>query len=236
MSAITDLTRDWSRFVDTGLYTVPMAARLIAAQQNHLRSWVETYPNSKATPIVHRELPKVGGRTVLGFLDLIEAAFIRHFRVIGYTPQTIRKVADKLRSRHGVDHPFAMNKRFRADGRAIFEEVVDEDGERQLLNLMNDNFEIGPVVEPSLFQQVFYVEDIARAWTPLAAFPAVIIDPKIAFGKPVVTGRWVPTEVLFRDYRLVGNVEEVADEYGLTVDEANAGIGFELELDRRSLH
>jgi hypothetical protein len=70
---------------------------------------------------------------------------------IGYSPQTIRKVSLKLPDRHRVDRPFAMDKRFRADGRAIFEEVVTDEGERRLVNLMNDNFEIVPVIEPTLF-------------------------------------------------------------------------------------
>ena len=109
---------------------------------------------------------------MLGFLDLIESAFIRHFTAIGYSPQTIRKVARKLRDRHGVDHPFAMDKRFRADGRAIFEEVVADEGERRLVNLMNDNFEIVPVIEPTLFDQVFYVDDVAGEWNSILSIPA----------------------------------------------------------------
>lgn len=98
---------EWQHFLETGLYTVPMAARLVAAHQSKVRSWIESYPSSKAAPIIHRELPKVGGRTVLGFLDLIETAFIRHFRALGYTPQTIRRVAEKLRERHAIEHPVA---------------------------------------------------------------------------------------------------------------------------------
>jgi hypothetical protein len=113
---------------------------------NHLPSdfvyGLRGYGNSDASPILLRQLPRVGGKTVLGFLDLIESAFIRHFREAGFNPQTIRKVAWKLRERHGVDHPFAMDKRFRANGKHIFEEVVTDVGEKRLVNLMNDNFEI----------------------------------------------------------------------------------------------
>jgi hypothetical protein len=138
---------NWSQVAEGGLYTVPMAARLLAAKPEKVRSWVEGYGHSGAEPILIRELPRVGGKTVLGFLDLVESAFVRHFRGIGYSPQTIRKVALKLRERHHVDHPFAMEKRFKANGKDIFEEVVTDEGERRLLNLMNDNFEIVPAVE-----------------------------------------------------------------------------------------
>ena len=227
---------EWDRFMEAGLYTVPMAARLVAAQQHKVRSWVESYASSKAPPIIHRELPKVGGKTVLGFLDLIETAFIRHFAGLGYSPQTIRRVADKLRDRHQIEHPFAMGKRFRADGKSIFEEVVDDDGERRLLNLMSDNFVIAPVVEQSLFKSILYVDDIARQWEPLPQFKQIIIDPRIAFGKPVIRDLGIPASTIYSDYLNFGSAHDVAEEYGLSLDQTNEAIGFEMELNRRTLN
>lgn len=181
---------DWANIAETGLYTVSRAARLLATKPQKIRAWVEGYGHSDASPILIRQLPRVGGKTVLGFLDLIESAFVRHFQTIGYSPQTIRKVALKLRERHGVDHPFAMDKLFNANGKYIFEEVVTDEGEKRLVNLMNDNFEIIPAVEPSLFDQVFYVRDVASVWTPIPQHGAVIIGPKVAFGRPVVRDVW----------------------------------------------
>lgn len=227
---------DWSQVAEGGLYTVPMAARLLAAKPEKVRSWVEGYGHSGAEPILIRELPRVGGKTVLGFLDLVESAFVRHFSAIGYRPQTIRRVALRLRDRHHVDHPFAMNKRFKADGKHIFEEVVSDEGERRLLNLMNDNFEIVPAVEPSLFDQVFYVEDIARAWTPMHQHPRVVVNPKISFGRPVVQGVWIPTETLFRAYVAEGGADAASDEFGITPEDVLVAARFEQGLRQRVLH
>jgi uncharacterized protein (DUF433 family) len=227
---------NWAEVADAGLYTVPMAARLLAATPTKVRSWVEGYGHSNAGPILIRQLPRAGGKTVLGFLDLIESAFIRHFREMGYSPQTIRKVALKLRDRHSIDHPFAMDKRFRADGKSIFEEVVSDEGERRLVNLMNDNFEILPAIEPSLFHQVFYVEDIARAWTPIAHHSRIVVNPKIAFGRPVVTDIWIPTEALFASYQVEGGVAGAAVEFGVSESDVLAAVNFEQELRTRTLH
>jgi uncharacterized protein (DUF433 family) len=227
---------NWAEIADSGLYTIPMAARLLAAKPAKVRSWVEGYGHSNATPILIRQLPRIGGQTVLGFLDLVESSFIRHFRTIGYSPQTIRKVALKLRDRHGVDHPFAMDKRFRHDGKSIFEEVVTDEGERRLLNLMSDNFVIVPAVEPSLFDQVFYVEDIAREWMPIAQHPRVTMNPKIAFGLPVLKDTWIPTETLFNAYQVEGGATEAAEEFGVSANDVLAAVGFEQELRTRTLH
>jgi len=228
---------DWAQIAEAGLYTVPMVARILAAKPVKVRSWVEGYGHSNASPILVRQLPRVGGKTVLGFLDLIESAFIRHFvDEVGFSPQTVRKVALKLRERHGVDHPFAMDKRFRANGKHIFEEVATDEGEKRLVNLMNDNFEIVPAIEPSLFDQVFYVEDIARSWRPLRNHPNVIMDPKISFGRPVVRNIWIPTETLFAAYQAEGGFEEAAEEFGVTPEAISDAVSFEQDIRTRTLH
>ena len=225
-----------SRLVGAGLYPLPVAARLVAADKRHLRSWIDGYPNSDADPIIMRQLPDIGGKPVLGFLDLIESAFVRHFRVLGYSPQTIRKVAQKLRTRHDVEHPFAMNKRFRADGKAIFEESIEDDGERKILNLMNDNFEMVDAIEQSLFQQILYANDLAQKWHPSQVFKKVVLNPAVAFGEPVLDGIWIPTRTIYEAVFADGSVEEAAEEFEISTDDVRQAFGFEKELDARTLH
>lgn len=224
------------RELGVGLYPVPMAAQLVGAHQNKLRSWISGYKTSNAAPIIHRDLPNINGKLVLSFLDLVESAFVRHFRAIGYSPQTIRKVAEKLRNRHSVKHPFAMDTRFRADGLQIFEETIDDEGEKRLLNLMNDNFEMPSVVERSLFSQILYIEDLARRWTPIPSIPEVVVDPTLSFGKPIVLTCGIPTKLLNSDYELYGDIEEVAFEYEISEAEVSSAVEFEKILSSRMLH
>jgi hypothetical protein len=150
---------------------------------------------------------------VLGFLDLIEARFVRHFDRLGLSPQSIRKVAGKLRERYHVDHPFATNKRFRTDGRKIFMEIVETDEERRILNLMNDNFEMGPVIEASLFENVLYADDLSYPWRPVRELPRIVLDPRYAFGRPVIEGAWVPTETLYRAFDAEKSLTLVAEDF-----------------------
>lgn len=226
---------NWENVDTLGLYTVPMAARLIGADKAKVRSWVDGYSQSNASPIIHRQIPRIGGKTALGFLDLIEARFIRHFNM-WFSPQTIRRVSDKLRDRYDVEHPFAMNNRFRTDGRSIFMESTDDEEERRVLNLMNDNFVMEPVINRSLFDSIFYVEDVARAWRPLDATPRVVINPRIAFGRPVVDKIWVPTETLANAAFVEGGVEEAAEEYDVEVEDVAQAVRFERSLDEKTVH
>src|ERR1035437_1909211 len=103
MNAHVDL--DWLKAGDLGLYTVAMAARILREDGTRIRAWINGAGHSDAPPIIQRQLPLVGGKTVLGFLDLIEARFIKHFKDLGLSSQTIRKIAERLRARHHTHQP-----------------------------------------------------------------------------------------------------------------------------------
>jgi uncharacterized protein (DUF433 family) len=233
MSVVREV--DWRKAVRHGIYTVPEAARLVGANKTKLLSWIEGNPGARAAPIINRQIPRVGGRAVLGFLDLVEARFIRHF-VQWFSPQTIRKVSVKLRDRHDVDHPFAMNNRFRTDGKAIFMESAESDEEMRVLNLMNDNFEMEPVIQQSLFSSIFYVEDIARKWWPNPDTNRVVIDPAICFGHPVIQDVWIPTRKLFDAFLVEGGVDEAAEEFAVDRDAVVQAVRFEQGLDGQTKH
>jgi uncharacterized protein (DUF433 family) len=221
---------DWDRIGQIGLYTVPMAARLLGESGIKVRSWIDGYPNSDARPIIRRQLPPINGRTVLGFLDLIEARFVSHFDRLGLSPQSIRKVADKLRERHHTDHPFATNKRFRTDGKKIFMEIVETDEERKILNLMNDNFEMGAVIEASLFASILYADDLAYRWRPVRELPRIVLDPKYAFGRPVIEGAWVPTDTLYGAFEAEKSVGFVAEDFEVDKEGVTQAVAFEERL------
>ncbi len=227
---------DWNKLSESGIYTVPLAARLLSAKPEKVRSWVEGYGRKGAEPILTRDGPRVGGKVVLSFLDLVESAWVRRFRGMGYSPQTIRKVALRLRERHKTDHPFAWDKRFRGDGKIIFEETVTDEGEKRLLNLMNDNFELADVIEPSLFEQIVYINDLAREFMPLREHQRIICNPKIALGRPIVRDTWVPTAKLYRAYLVEGGIAEVSDEFNLPPSDVQAAVRFEMDLNERTLH
>jgi len=220
---------DWDKIGQVGLYTVPMASRILGESGPKIRSWIDGYPNSDAEPIIHRQLPPINGKTVLGFLDLIEARFVRHFDHLGLSPQFIRKIADKLRQRHNTDHPFATNKRFRTDGKTIIMETMTED-EKRLLNLRNDLFEMETIIEASLFENVLYADDLAYRWHPVRGLPRVALDPKYAFGRPVIEGAWVPTDTLYSAFQAEGSVASVAADFEIDKEAVEQAIEYEERL------
>lgn len=227
MNAHVDL--DWRKAGDIGLYTVPMAARILHEDGIRIRSWINGAHHSEAPPIIHRQLPMINGKTVLGFLDLIEARFIKHFKDLKLSSQTIRKIAERLRERHDTDHPFATNKAFRTDGKTILMEIADDE-EKQILNLLNDNFEMGEIVEQSLFDSILYADDLAYRWHPSPAHPRVVLDPNYAFGRPVLEGIWIPTDTLIAAYNAEGEAAAVAEDFEIDEKDVLQAVAYEESL------
>jgi uncharacterized protein (DUF433 family) len=221
---------DWKSVTGVGLYTVPLAARLIGEKDRVVRSWLEGYSNSGAEPIIKRQLPAMGNRTVFGFLDLVEARFVKHFCDLGLSPQSIRKVAVKLRIKHQEDHPFATNKRFRTDGKRIFLEVAETEEERRIIDVLTDHFVMASVIDQSLFETILYAHDLAYRWRPLRELNLIVLDPKIAFGKPVIDAHWITTQALYSAFRVEGSYGAVADDFEVIEEGVRQAVEFERSL------
>ncbi|HSP56419.1 MAG TPA: DUF433 domain-containing protein [Dehalococcoidia bacterium] len=52
--------------------------------------------------------------------------------------------------------------------------------------------------------------------------PRIVVDPDVHFGKAVIKGTRVPIEVILEQLALGGSVADVADEYGVSIDDVLA--------------
>jgi uncharacterized protein (DUF433 family) len=105
--------------------------------------------------------------------------------------------------------------------------IVDE---RRLIDIMTDEFGFPSVIEPSLFDTVVYVDDIAARLKPFDEFPNVIIDPRFALGRPVVKSGYVPTDTLAAAFLADGDIDDVAEWYGTDRQSVTQAIAFEQRL------
>ena len=60
---------------------------------------------------------------------------------------------------------------------------------------------------------------------------AVVIDPQVSFGRPVLAGTGIATSVIAERYKAGESMEELADDYGLKRLEIEEAIRCELPLE-----
>ena len=222
--------------VSGGFYTVGEAARLLGLEsKQRILRWLS--PTLKGgEPIILRDYQRLGREHELSFLDLMEVRFVEHFRRTKISNQSLRVASRTAREELGVSHPFATSSvKFQTDRKQIFLETARATGDKELLNLMTKQIAIYDVIESSFARDLeFDVDGLARQWRPTPSLaPSVVISPVLAFGRPVIGDRSVPTETLFRSWLANENDPEVvADWFEVRPELVEEAVRFEL----RPLH
>ncbi len=217
------------RFLGTGVYTIPLAARLIGAPSEKLRRWVFGGRGQKS--IIAHDYEQIDGVDALSFHDLIEARFIRAFREHGVSFQHLRKVAVKARDDLRTVHPFA-SARFVTDGRRIILDELDDEGRRSLVDYLSDQITFEHFVRDLILPGVsFDARDLAETWRPRPEdAPEIIIDPRRAFGAPLIERTGTRSEVIARAVRAEGSVAAAAKVFDLSEEEVRQAVIFEERL------
>lgn len=217
------------RFVGSGVYTVRQAAKLIGAPTDKLRRWV--FGGRGQSAIVQHDYEPIDGVDALSFHDLIEARFIRAFREQGVSFQHLRKVASKARQDLDTVHPFA-SARFVTDGRRIILDELDEEGRRSLVDYLSDQITFEHFVRQFILPGVsFDARDLADSWRPRPELaPEVVLDPRRAFGAPVVGRTGIRTQIIARSAKAENSFAATAQAFKLTEDEVRQAVAFEERL------
>jgi uncharacterized protein (DUF433 family) len=170
---------------------------------------------------------------VLSFLNLVEVHVLDAIRREHQIPlDKVRIAIDYLRNQIGSRHPLA-DHRFETDGLDLF---VQEWG--RLINVTRS----GQMAMREVLQA--HLQRIERDPSGLAIrlYPftrkrqldepkLIAIDPRISFGKPVLSGTGIPTGILAERYKAGESMEQLARDYARPRLEIEEAIRCELHLE-----
>lgn len=222
--------------VGIGLYTVPEATRLIRVPARRIRRWLTGYrtrggeAGQMMPPVWRGQVLPIKGAVGLGFLDLMELRFVEAFRRHGVSLSVIRRAAQRAEELFQRDHPFTRFQ-FKTDGRGIFADIAAASGDSKILDLARSQYAFHRVVDPSLYASMEFSadEDVLR-WYPLYPNTSVAVDPKRAFGRPIVRESGVPTDILAQAVEVDGSEHVVARYYEVPLKAVRAAVDFEKTL------
>jgi len=216
---------------DFGLYAMPEASRLARVPRRTLANWVQgyRYPSGartvRARPVIH---PTSGG--ALSFTNLMEALILAGYRRQGVSMQRVRKALDYA-ARHINEEHILASKRLLTDGKELFWEFQQrsKDEEGDLVVLVSGQKVFPEAVMGYLREMEWGRDRGATRWWPgsVPGQGAVVVDPRRAFGAPVIARTGIRTEDLFARFSAGEPLSEVADDYGLTHAQIEAAIRLE---------
>lgn len=174
------------------------------------------------------ELP---GGTAIGFRDLLELRMVAQFVKHGVHLKVIRATIDAARRHFRSDYPLT-NRRFLTDGKRIFLEAVEEaTGAERLIDVVGRQFVFNEVIRPSLYAGIEYDGSGAKRWYPIPRSRAILLDPEVQFGTPIIAEAGVPTDAIYDAWRAEGRDQtRVARAYGVTPKMVGAAVNFEQRL------
>jgi len=246
---VTD-RRDIARsLVGVGIYTRAEASHLLGLSPGRVASWVRGYRyawetrgerrHGRQPAVIQTDLPVVDGTIAISFLELMELRVVKRFRAEGIPLQTVRVAWLHAAQAFHTRHPFADRRVFTDQGRIYM--AADPDAAAAVSQVPELLLEIssrqrpfqvvaGPIFAQSMAEVEFDdATHLVREWWPLGRQLPIVLDPRIAFGTPVIAGTRIPTSIL--SLYTVGNpIATVAETFGLTAGQVEAALGYESTL------
>ena len=167
----------------------------------------------------------------LSFLNLVEAHVLKAIRRSHRIPlPKVRKALDYVGTQLEVERPLA-NERFQTNGVDLFVERLG-----RLLNVSKEGqFEMDELLRTHLLRIEWDAAGIPIKLYPFThkrAMPTspapVEIDPTVAFGRPVLKGRGVPTAILADRFKAGDSLQMLAGDYETSKDQIEEAIRCEL--------
>jgi uncharacterized protein (DUF433 family) len=207
------------------LYSPADAARYLGLPVATVRSWVKgrAYRTQKGTaefiPVVLPADPS----GALSFRSLVELQVLRSLRVKhGVRLETIRRAIEFMRKQLRVKHPLA-DHRMRTSGKELFINLVE-----MLLRADDGQLAFGKVLGEHLDR----IEWVNEHPTRLYPFPhtgprgrrAVVLDPCVRWGKPVLVGTAIPVGDIAERKTAGESISSIARDYGRPITEIRSAL------------
>lgn len=215
---------------DAPIYALTDAARYLKIAPATLRSWVRgrTYPRQRGVGVFEPLIVLPDPTTsYLSFPNLVEAHVLRALRTDhGLSIRAVRSALEFSREQLAIER-LLLSTGLRTHARDVFLERYG-----QLINLSRSGqLAMRQVLENHLGRIVW-----GESEQPVRLYPflgpdstsrIVAIDPRVAFGRPVIESRGVSTEVIAARIDAGESQDEVAEDYGLDPAELTGALVFE---------
>ena len=210
----------WRRRLVLPAYRITDAARYVSESTQLIASW-----HYRETQLGVALPGKESGKP-LSYLQLIEVAVVATFRKLGLSLQRIRKARQYLAQRFNSEYPFA-EFRFKTEGFHVLMDLqqVEEDTNMRLIVADKAGQLAWEQMMEDRLLEFDYEYELVLKWHLAGRQSLVMIDPRVAFGAPTVSG--LPTWILKGRYQAGESVDDIMQDFRLDKVAIRDGLAFE---------
>lgn len=209
--------------IDVPLFLIDEAAHHLGLPASTLRSW--TRRQAGPAPLVHRLQPETLRSASLPFVGLVEAHMLRGFRELGLSAQGLRVSVTRLRERFKDEYALAT-RRVATDGLDLLADMSESPDDEPLWTKVVDGQATITAVIGRYLKFVIWDKERYPARLRLKTYQGadVIVDPRFAFGQPVLEQQKVRVQDILDAFWAGESYGTVAREFGVKTDEVEAVI------------
>ena len=196
-------------------YTAAEAARYARTSPVTARRWLEGYDyttvrgSRRSTPVTNHP----AGERYLTFYDLVEVAAIAAAKNAGVKLPRIRSAIGYAQERFRADRPLLL-ERFLTDGRDLYLREIEPSGPLHV-----NASQAGQIAFPyiaAVLRHLEYEGERPVRWWPVGQERAILVDPRVGFGQPLIYPSGIRTETVVDRFLADEPMEAIAEEFGLS--------------------
>jgi len=198
------------------VFTLREAAGYLGMPFSTLHAW------GRSTDPLITVGPRRGHQATVPFIGFAEAFVLSAFRRAGVPLQRIRPAVEALRTTMGIEHALAAEHLY-TDGAEVLFDYATERGETDLLELTvvrTGQKQFSELVRDYL-KRIRYADD---GWASMLELPTyrdakVVVDPKRAFGLPLLVHGGARVEDLVDRFVAGDHLADIAYDFGVPEQE-----------------
>ncbi|HEX8156651.1 MAG TPA: DUF433 domain-containing protein [Solirubrobacteraceae bacterium] len=209
------------------LFTLRESATYLHTPVSTLHAWA--HPKD-AAPLVTM-FPRAGRRATVPFVGFAEAYVLGALRGAGVPMQRIRPAVAKLSAEIGLEHALASQRVYTDGAELIFDYATQSEDEALLTVVRTGQQHFAQIIRDYL-KRITYGDD---GWAERLRLPAytkaeVSVDPRQAFGQPIVVHGGARVEDLVDRFQAGDGFTEIANDFGVPAEEVEDVIRVALRL------
>jgi uncharacterized protein (DUF433 family) len=170
-----------------------------------------------------------GDDRAINFFSLIEFYTFFKLRERGVSVNELKKLHGTLEEKLNTKYPFAMATDFYVEKKSKYKKFVYFNYLGSLMKFHPKNQFKFDFFKDFLDKIEFNDEGLAIKYFPLGTEKSIVVDPKFQFGQPIISGKNVRTEVIYK-FHLGGESDEsICNLYNLNMAEVKDAISFHLK-------
>jgi uncharacterized protein (DUF433 family) len=205
------------------LFTIEEAAHHLGLPRSTLRDW--TRRQAGPAPLVHRIIdPDAPRAASLPFIAVVEAHMLRGFRDLGLSAQGLRDSVATLRKNLKDEYALATQK-VATDGLDLLVDMSQHGQPAEWTRAIDSQMALREIIETYLKFVTWGTDRYAKRLRLKRYQGAdVIIDPRFAFGQPVLERQKVRVEDILDAFWAGEGYQTIANEFGVKAGEVEAVI------------